>query len=174
MGAFTFAFTLSSAVVVAVDRSALVLGTNSSLSGVVLAVPLPLALVGGGDAPELGDEDEPDQSDDPAWVGEWVGECGGEFITLTRRAAYSLIRALRVCRPCARAVPRESGETLRICVKENNTEKGHVSFGSQERERESVTSKQTEDEKARHTSYAHPSWLHPQDELTRPLAPGPP
>ena len=96
------------------DRSALVLGVNSSLSGVVPALPLPLALVGGGDAPELGDEDEPDQSDDPACVGECVGECGGESITLTRRAAYSLIRALRVCRPCARAVPRESEETLRI------------------------------------------------------------
>ena len=87
-----------------------------------LPLPLPLALVGGGDASELGDDDEPDQSDEPGECAcecarECAGECGGESITLARRAAYSLIRALRVCRPCARAVPRESGETLRICAK---------------------------------------------------------
>jgi len=136
-----------------VDRRALVLGTNSSLSGVV-ALPLPLALVGGGDAPELGEDDERDESDDPVWacecgcVGEFVGECGGESITLTRRAAYSLILALRVCRLCARAAPRESEETLRTCTEEMKTKKGHVSFGSR-RQRErggKERSKQTEDE----------------------------
>jgi hypothetical protein len=87
------------------------LSTNGSLSGVVLA------LVGGGDADEWGDADEPDEPDKCEEARECAGECGGESITLARSAAYSLIRALRVCRPCARAVRRESGETLRICVK---------------------------------------------------------
>ena len=88
----------SSSAVVVVDRSALVLGTNSSLSGVVPA--LVVVPAGGGEASELGDAEGRDESDEPRECA-CGGEYGGESITLARSAAYSFIRALRVCRPCA-------------------------------------------------------------------------
>ena len=64
---------------VVVDRSALVLGTDSSLSGVVPA--LVVVLVGGGEASELGDAEERDESDEPRECA-CGGEYGGESITL--------------------------------------------------------------------------------------------
>ena len=90
-----------------VDRSALVLSTDSSLSRVVPA--LVVVLVGGGEASESGDAEERDESDEPRECA-CRGEYGGESITLAWSAAYSLIRALRVCWPCARCAAPEWGD----------------------------------------------------------------
>ena len=104
----------SSSAVVVVDRSTLVSSTDSSLSRVVPA--LMVVLVGGGEASESGDAEERNEPDKPRERA-CRGEYGGESITLARSAAYSFIRALLVCRPCARAALRPSGETLRTCAK---------------------------------------------------------